>query len=66
MQRVWVNFFPNFQLKRVLGIYEKGKIGLEGVLSQQRYSNDKSGLGYSKFDKPSSRNTIFVKASDNL
>ena len=37
---------------------------MEGVLSQQRYSNDKSGLGYSKFSKPSSNKTIFVKASD--
>ena len=27
-------------------------------------SNDKSGLGYSKFSKPSSNKTIFVKASD--
>ena len=37
---------------------------MEGVLSQQRYSNDKSGLGYSKFSKPISNKTIFVKASD--
>ncbi|XP_050914601.1 uncharacterized protein LOC127129463 [Lathyrus oleraceus] len=54
--------FQIVQLKRVLERYEKGKIGLEGVLSQQRYSNDKSGLGYSKFSKPSSNKTIFVKA----
>ena len=56
--------FQIVQLKRVLERYEKGQIGLEGVLSQQRYSNDKSGLGYSKFSKPSSNKTIFVKASD--
>ena len=37
---------------------------MEGVLSQQRYSNDKSGLGYSKFSKPSPNKTIFVKDSD--
>jgi hypothetical protein len=37
---------------------------LEGVLSQQRYSNDKSGLGYSKFSKPSSSKTVFLKAND--
>ena len=56
--------FQIVQLKRVLERYEKGQIGLEGVLSQQRYSNDKSGLGYSKFSKPSSNKTIFVKAKD--
>ncbi|XP_050882935.1 uncharacterized protein LOC127086256 [Lathyrus oleraceus] len=56
--------FQIVQLKRVLERYEKGQIGLEGILSQQRYSNDKSGLGYSKFSKPSSNKTIFVKASD--
>jgi hypothetical protein len=56
--------FQIIQLKRVLERYEKGQIGLEGVLSQQRYSNDKSGLGYSKFSKPSSNKTIIVKASD--
>lgn len=56
--------FQIVQLKRVLKRYEKGKIGLEGALSQQIYSNDKTRLGYSKFDKPSSSKTIFVKASD--
>ena len=39
---------------------------MEGVLSQQRYSNDKSGLGYSKFSKPSTNKTIFVKASEQV
>lgn len=56
--------FQIVQLKRVLERYEKGQIGLESILSQQRYSNDKSGLGYSKFSKSSSNKTIFVKASD--
>ena len=56
--------FQIVQLKRVLERYEKGQIGLEGVLSQQRYSNDKSGLGYSKFSKPSSSKTIFVRPKD--
>lgn len=37
---------------------------MEWILSRQRYSNDKNGLGYSKFDKPSTHKTIFVKASD--
>ena len=56
--------FQIVQLKRVLERYEKGQIGLEGVLSQQRYSNDKSGLGYSKFSKPSTSKTIFVRPKD--
>lgn len=51
-------------MKRVLERYEKGKIGLDFVRSQQRYSNEKSGFGYSKFDKPSCSKTIFIKASD--
>ncbi|KAK2382430.1 rust resistance kinase Lr10 [Trifolium repens] len=57
-------FFQIVQLKRVLERYEKGQVGLDNILSQQRYSNDKSGLGYSKFDKPSTSKTIFVKAID--
>ena len=44
--------------------YEKCQIWLEGVLSQQRYSNDKSRLGYSKFSKLSPNKSIFVKVSD--
>lgn len=43
--------------------YEKGQIGLENVLSRQRYSNDKCGFEFSKFDKPSTSKTIFVKDS---
>ena len=56
--------FQIVQLKRVLERYENGQIGLDNVLSQQRFSNDKSGLGYSKFNKPSTSKIIFVKASD--
>lgn len=37
---------------------------MDGVLSQLRYSNDKSWLGYSKLNKPSSSKNVFVKASD--
>jgi hypothetical protein len=33
------------------------------VLSRQRYSNNKNGLGFSMFDKPSKNKTIFVKES---
>ncbi|KAK2357503.1 gag-protease polyprotein [Trifolium repens] len=56
--------FQIIQLKRVLERYEKGQVGLDNILSQQRYSNDKSELGYSKFDKPSTSKTIFVKTID--
>lgn len=56
--------FQIVQLKKVLERYEKGQLGLDDVLSHQRYSNDKSGLDYSKFHKSSSSKTIFVKASD--
>ena len=56
--------FQIVQLKRVIERYEKGQVGLDNILSQQRYSNDKSGLGYSKFDKSSTSKTIFVKAID--
>ncbi|WJX50352.1 hypothetical protein P8452_36670 [Trifolium repens] len=56
--------FQIVQLKRVLERYEKGQVGLDNILSQQRRSNDKSGLGYSKFDKPSTSKPIFVKAID--
>lgn len=55
--------FEIVQLNRVIERYEKGQLGLENVLNMQRYSNDKSGLGYSKFDKPNLNKTIFVKAS---
>ncbi|XP_050896565.1 uncharacterized protein LOC127103342 [Lathyrus oleraceus] len=40
--------FQIVQLKRVLERYEKRQVGLEDVLSHQRYSNDKSGLGMLK------------------
>ena len=56
--------FQIVQLKRVLERYEKGQISLGGVLSQQRYFNGKSGLGYSKSNKTSTSKTIFVKACD--
>lgn len=37
---------------------------MEGILCRQIYSNDKCGVGYSKFDKPSTSKTIFVKVID--
>lgn len=37
---------------------------MKGILSRQRYSNDKSGHGYSKFDKLSTSKFLFVKESD--
>ena len=39
----------NFKCNKWIGKYEKGQVGLENVLNMKRYSNDKSGLGYSKF-----------------
>ena len=35
------------------------------MLSRQRYSNNKTGLGFSKFDKPNTNKKVFVKASTN-
>ncbi|XP_050908720.1 uncharacterized protein LOC127122424 [Lathyrus oleraceus] len=58
--------FQIVQLKRVIERYEKDQIGLEHVLSSQRYSNDKSGLGYSNFAKQTSNKTIFVKAKEQI
>ncbi|XP_050890112.1 uncharacterized protein LOC127095473 [Lathyrus oleraceus] len=58
--------FQIVQLKRVIERYEKGQIRLEHVLSSQRYSNDKSGLGYSNFAKQTSNKTIFVKAKEQI
>lgn len=51
-------------LNRVVEGYEKGQVGLESVLSGKRYYNDKSGLSYSKIDKPSTSKSIFVKTND--
>jgi hypothetical protein len=53
------------ELNQVIKKYEKGQIGLENVLSNQRFSNDKCGLGFSNFDKPSTSHTTFVKATCN-
>ncbi|XP_050896251.1 uncharacterized protein LOC127102991 [Lathyrus oleraceus] len=49
------------ELLKSLKDMKKDKLDLKNVLSQQRYSNDKSGLGYSKFNRPSTSKTIFVK-----
>lgn len=43
--------------------FEKCQIGLENVLRNQRYSNDKCGLDFSNLDKPNTTKTIFVKAT---
>lgn len=50
-------------LNQVIKRYEKGQIGLEEVLSRQRCSNNKNGLGFSNFQSPSPNKTVFVKAS---
>lgn len=44
--------------------YGKYQLDLKSVLRKQRNANDKSGLGYSQFYKPSSSKTIFVKSSN--
>lgn len=42
------------KLNHVIKKYEKCQVGLENVLSKKKYINDRSDIGYSKFDKPSS------------
>lgn len=49
------------ELNIVITKYEKEKIGLNNVLSSQRFSNGKCGLRFSNFDKSSTSQTIFVK-----
>jgi phage gpG-like protein len=51
------------ELNQVIAKYEKGQIGLDNVLSSQRFSNNKCRLGFSNFDKPNTSQTIFVKAT---
>ncbi|XP_045798087.1 uncharacterized protein LOC123892341 [Trifolium pratense] len=53
------------ELNQVIKKYEKGQIGLENVLSSQRFSNDKCGLGFSNFDKLSTSHNTFVKTTCN-
>lgn len=54
------------KLNQMIYKYENGQFGLKNVLSNKRYTNDKSGLTYSKFDKPSSnKKIIFVKTINN-
>lgn len=43
--------FKIVELNQVVKKYKKGKIGLEDVLSRQRYSNDKCGFDFLNFDK---------------
>lgn len=54
------------ELDRVLKKYDKGQLGLENFLTKQKYFNDKSGLEYSKFNKPSTIKIIFVKARNKF
>lgn len=58
--------FKIVKVNQVLKKYQKGQIGLENVLSRQRYSNAKYGFGWSKFDKPSMSKTIFVKVRNKF
>jgi len=47
----------------VIKKFKKGHDSLEEVLSKQRYSNNKTGLGFSNFNKPNTNKQVFVKAS---
>lgn len=38
------------ELNQVIKKYENDQISLKNMLSKQIYSNDKCGLGYTKFD----------------
>jgi len=51
------------ELNQVIENFEKGHNGLEEVLSKQRYSNNKTGLGFSNFNKPITNKTVFVKSN---
>jgi len=51
------------ELNQVIKNFEKGRNGLEEVLGKQRYSKNKTGLGFSNFNKPNTNKTVFVKAS---
>lgn len=53
-------------MNQVIKKYEKGQLDLENVLNKQRYYNDKCGLGYSKFHKPSTSQIIFVNSSNKF
>lgn len=46
--------------------FEKGKVDLENVLSSKKNSNDKCGLDFTNLDKPSTSQTIFVKATNKF
>lgn len=50
------------ELNQVTMKFEKCQIDLENVLSSQKISNDKYGLGFTSLGKPSTSQTIFVKA----
>ena len=50
----------------MIKIFEKGRNGLKEVLTKQRYSNNKTELCFSKFDKPSTNKTVFIKACTNF
>ena len=43
------------ELTKIVSKYEKGTTDLNDMLSRQRYANDKSGLGFSRFTTPTKR-----------
>ena len=51
------------ELNQVVEKYEKGEISLDNVSCSQIFSNNKFGLEFFNFDKPSTSPTIFLKAT---
>lgn len=54
--KLWDSDFSLTELNQVICKYEKDKRGLDILLSNQMYANDRSRLGYSKHEY-----TIFIK-----
>src|ERR1044072_401389 len=53
------------ELTKKVSNYEQGTSNLNAILNRQRYANDRSGLGFSKFTTPSksANKTIFVAST---
>ena len=54
------------ELNQVIEKYEKGEIGLDNVWSSKIFSNNNCGLEFFYFDKPSTSQTNFVKATNKF
>ena len=53
------------ELTKIVSNYEKGTTNLNDMLSRERYANDRSGFGFSKFTTPSksANKTTFVPST---